>query len=69
MKLSEYDYNLPDEYIAQTPIEPRDHSKLMIINSEKKEIQDNYFYNIIDQLTENDVLVLNKTKVINARLH
>ncbi len=69
MKLSEFDYNLPKELIAQTPITPRDHSRLLILDSQKEEIQEAKFFNIIKQLWENDVLVLNKTKVINARLH
>ncbi len=69
MKLSEFNYNLPKELIAQTAIEPRDHSKLLIINPDDQEIKDKYFYDILEELWENDVLILNKTKVINARLH
>ena len=69
MQLSNFDYNLPKELIAQTPVEPRDHSKLLILDRKTKELKDKYFYDILDELWENDVLVLNKTKVINARLH
>ena len=69
MKLSEFDYELPKKLIAQTPIEPRDYSRLLILDSQKEEIKESKFFNIIDELWENDVLVLNKTKVINARLH
>jgi S-adenosylmethionine:tRNA ribosyltransferase-isomerase len=69
MKLSEFDYYLPKELIAQTPIEPRDHSKLLIIDTKNKQLEDKHFYDIIWEIWENDVLVLNKTKVINARLH
>lgn len=69
MKLSDFDYHLPKELIAQTPIEPRDKSRLLKINSEENIIEENIFCNIIDELSENDVLVLNKTRVINARLH
>ena len=69
MKLSDFDYHLPEELIAQTPIEPRDHSRLLGLNKDTGEIQESKFYDILDQLWENDVLVLNKTKVINARLH
>lgn len=69
MKLSDFDYNLPEELIAQTPIEPRDHSRLLKINPQNQKIEESKFYEIINNLTENDVLVLNKTKVINARLH
>ncbi len=69
MKLSDFDYILPEELIAQTPIEPRDHSRLLKINPKEKKIEESKFYEIINNLWENDVLVLNKTKVINARLH
>ena len=69
MKLSDFDYNLPPELIAQTPIEPRDHSRLLKLNKTTWKISEDKFYSILDELWENDVLVLNKTKVINARLH
>ena len=69
MKLSNFDYDLPEELIAQTPIEPRDHSKLLKLDSKTWKIEESKFYSIIDELSKNDVLVLNKTKVINARLH
>lgn len=69
MKLSDFDYNLPKELIAQKPIEPRDHSKLLKLNKNSWEIHEDKFYSILEDLWENDVLVLNKTKVINARLH
>ncbi|MDD3646388.1 MAG: tRNA preQ1(34) S-adenosylmethionine ribosyltransferase-isomerase QueA [Candidatus Gracilibacteria bacterium] len=68
MQLSEFDYHLPEELIAQTPIEPRDHSRLLILDKDTGELQDKHFYNLLEELGENDVLVLNKTKVINARL-
>jgi len=69
MLLSDFDYNLPEELIAQTPIEPRDHSRLLKLNASSWEIKEDKFYSILDELSENDVLVLNKTRVINARLH
>lgn len=69
MKLSDFDYHLPEELIAQTPIEPRDHSRLLQLDKTNWEIKEWQFFNILDELWENDVLVLNKTKVINARLH
>jgi S-adenosylmethionine:tRNA ribosyltransferase-isomerase len=47
MKLSEFDYYLPKELIAQTPIEPRDHSKLLIIDTKNKQLEDKHFYDII----------------------
>jgi S-adenosylmethionine:tRNA ribosyltransferase-isomerase len=68
MKLSDFDYELPEELIAQTPIEPRDHSRMLGLDKETWEISEGKFYDILDELWENDVLVLNKTKVINARL-
>jgi len=69
MKLSDFDYNLPENQIAQNPVTPRDSSKLLILDKQNGHIVDKNFYNILDELWENDVLVLNKTKVINARLH
>ncbi|WP_426709061.1 tRNA preQ1(34) S-adenosylmethionine ribosyltransferase-isomerase QueA [Cetobacterium sp. SF1] len=66
--LSDYDYHLPEELIGQKPREPRDHSKLMVVNKENKTIEHKHFYDIIDYLNEGDVLVRNSTKVIPARL-
>lgn len=67
-KLSDYDYHLPDELIGQKPREPRDHSKLMVVNKNEKRVEHKEFYNIIDYLKAGDVLVRNSTKVIPARL-
>ncbi|PZM85690.1 tRNA preQ1(34) S-adenosylmethionine ribosyltransferase-isomerase QueA [Candidatus Gracilibacteria bacterium] len=69
MKLTEFDYFLPEELIAQEAIEPRDHSKLLKINPNTEKIEEKKFFEILENLGENDVLVLNKTKVINARLN
>lgn len=69
MKVSDFDYNLPEKLIAQSWAEPRDSSKLLILDKYSGQIVDKHFYDILDELWENDVLVLNKTKVINARLH
>lgn len=69
MKLSDFNYHLPEDLIAQWWIEPRDHSRLLSLDKNSGDIKDKYFFNILDELWENDVLVLNKTKVINARLH
>lgn len=68
MKTSLFDYHLPSELIANSSVSPRDHSKLMVINRNTSEFDHKHFYNIIDYLTENDVLVLNDTKVFPARL-
>lgn len=68
MKLSDYDFYLPDDLIGQTPAEPRDSSKLMVLNKTTKEIEHKFFRDIIDYLNPGDVLVRNSTKVIPARL-
>ena len=68
MKLTDFDYHLPQECIAQYPLEPRDSSKLLCLSRHNGQIQDKIFRDIWDMLGENDVLVVNETKVINARL-
>ena len=68
MKVSDFDFYLPKSAIAQHPSEKRDHSKLMIVDKEKQAISHHLFYDIIHELTPSDVLVLNDTKVIPARL-
>lgn len=69
MKVSDFNYELPEELIAQTPIEKRDESRLMVLNREKQTIEHKIFRNIIDYLETGDVLVRNNTKVIPARLY
>lgn len=69
MKVSEFNYTLPEELIAQTPIEKRDESRLMVLNKQKQTIEHKTFKNIIDYLEPGDVLVRNNTKVIPARLY
>lgn len=68
MNLSSFDYHLAKEFIAQEPVEPRDHSRLLILDRKTRKLQHNYFYNIIDYLSSNDVLVFNDTKVVPSRL-
>lgn len=68
MKTEDFDYYLPENLIAQTPINKRDKSKLMVLNKETGTIEHRHFADIIDYLTPNDVLVLNDTKVMPARL-
>ena len=68
MRLSEFDYNLPDELIAQFPAEKRDNSNLMVLNNLKQTFLHKKFYDIADFLDKDDILVLNNTKVIPARL-
>ena len=69
MKVSDFNYELPEELIAQTPIEKRDESRLMVLNKEKQTIEHKIFRDIIDYLEPGDVLVRNNTKVIPARLY
>lgn len=68
MLVSEFDYDLPEELIAQTPVEPRDHSRLMVIRRASREVSERYFYEIGDYLKAGDLLVFNDTRVIPARL-
>jgi len=68
MKVSDFDYNLPKELIAQKAIEPRDASRLLILERKTKKIAHRHFRDIVDYLYPGDVLVLNQTKVIPARL-
>ncbi len=69
MKVSEFNYYLPEELIAQTPIEKRDESRLMVLDRKNKGIEHRQFKDIIDFLKPGDVLVRNNTKVIPARLY
>lgn len=69
MKLSEFDYYLPEELIAQTPIEKRDESRLMVLDKNTGKIEHKVFKDIIDYLEPGDCLVRNNTKVIPARLY
>ena len=69
MKLEEFDYNLPEELIAQVPIAKRDESRLMVLHRDSKRIEHKTFKDIIDYLKPGDCLVRNNTKVIPARLY
>ena len=68
MKVSDFDFYLPEELIAQHPLEKRDTSRLMVLNKETGEIEHKRFYDIIDYLEKGDTLVLNNTRVLPARL-
>jgi S-adenosylmethionine:tRNA ribosyltransferase-isomerase len=68
MQTSDFDYNLPPERIAQTPIEPRDASRLMVLQRGSSEINDSIFKHLGNYLTPGDLLVINQTRVIPARL-
>jgi S-adenosylmethionine:tRNA ribosyltransferase-isomerase len=68
MKTSDFDYTLPEGFIAQTPVEPRDHSRLLILNRKDGSMAHRHFYDIIDYLKPGDVMVFNDSRVIPARL-
>lgn len=68
MKTDDFDYNLPENLIAQHPLDKRDDSKLMIVDKDNGSIEHKTFHDIINYLSKDDVLVLNNTKVIPARL-
>lgn len=69
MKVAEFDYELPQEMIAQNPVEPRDHARLMVININTSKIMHYHFDDLLKFLNPNDVLVVNESRVIPARLH
>ena len=69
MKVSDFNYNLPEELIAQVPLEKRDESRLMVLDREKQTIEHKVFKDIIDYLEPGDCLVRNNTKVIPARIY
>lgn len=68
MKLDLFDFDLPKELIAQHPLEKRDHSRLMVVDRKNDSVEHRHFFDIVDELDANDVLVMNNTKVIPARL-
>lgn len=68
MNKSDFFYDLPEELIAQHPVEPRDSSRLMVVDKKSGEIQHKHFYDIIDELREGDCLILNNTRVLPARI-
>ena len=68
MKTSDFMYDLPEELIAQTPVEPRDHSRLMVVDKNTGAIEHRHFYDVIDYLNPGDSLIINETRVIPARL-
>ena len=69
MRTDDFDYELPEHLIAQTPLEKRDNSKLLILDKTTGEINHSSFHNIIDELSNGDILVLNDTKVLPARIY
>lgn len=69
MKTSDFYYELPQEQIAQTPTEPRDHSRMMVLHRDSDSIEHKHFYDIIDYLDEGDTLIVNDSRVIPARIY
>ncbi|MGN1094076.1 MAG: S-adenosylmethionine:tRNA ribosyltransferase-isomerase, partial [Candidatus Neoclostridium sp.] len=69
MKKSDFYYDLPEELIAQHPAEPRDSARLLVYHKDSGKIEDKHFYDIVDYLMPGDVLVVNDTKVIPARIY
>src|SRR5574344_1581799 len=69
MLLSEFDYNLPEELIAQTPADKRENSRMLKLNRKDKTIEHKHFFDIVDCIDANSILVLNDTKVLPARLY
>ena len=69
MNTKDFDFDLPEELIAQTPLEVRDASRLLILDREKKTLTDSHFDHILDQLHPGDALVMNNTRVLPARLY
>jgi S-adenosylmethionine:tRNA ribosyltransferase-isomerase len=67
--IADYDYNLPPELIAQTPLEPRDRSRLLVLDRARDSVEHRTFRDIVDYLGANDLLVVNDSRVIPARLH
>jgi len=69
LNTSDFDFNLPEALIAQTPLKQRDSSKLLVVDHQKKTMKDTHFDHIIDELNPGDALVMNDTRVLPARLH
>lgn len=69
MKTSDFYYDLPEELIAQTPIEPRDHSRLMVLDKKNGSVEHRHFYDIVDLLNPGDCLILNDSRVLPARIY
>ena len=69
MKVEEFDYQLPEELIAQKPLPERDESRLMVLNPQKKTIEENIFKNLKEYLEPGDMIIMNNSRVIPARLY
>lgn len=69
MQVKDFTYELPQELVAQYPLEPRDHSRLLVVDKNTGTIEHRYFYDLCEYLRHDDLLVFNDTRVIPARLH
>ena len=69
MKTADFYYDLPKELIAQTPVEPRDHSRLLALGRKDGKVEHRHFYDIIDYLNEGDLIVANDSRVLPARIY
>ncbi|MBG7617068.1 MAG: S-adenosylmethionine:tRNA ribosyltransferase-isomerase, partial [Chloroflexi bacterium] len=69
MKTSDFDYSLPQRYIAQYPIEPRDSSRLLVLDRQTGEVENKRFRQILDYVKKGDIFVFNSSRVIPARLY
>ena len=69
MKISDFDYHLPEELIAQKPADRRDCSRLLVVHRDTGAVEHRHFFDILDYLKEGDCLVLNDSKVLPARLY
>ena len=69
MKTKDFWYDLPQERIAQHPVEPRDHSRLLVLDRCTGEVSHKHFYDILDELREGDCLILNDSRVLPARIY
>lgn len=69
LTVNDFDYDLPHELIAQTPIKERDASRLLVLDHQTGEMQDKHFYDILDQLNPGDAVVMNNSRVLPARLY
>ena len=69
MRVTDFDYDLPEQLIAQTPLDERSSSRLLVLDKKTGEIERKHFYDIVDYLDNNDVLVLNDTKVLPSRIY
>ena len=69
MRLDDFDYYLPEELIAQSPLEQRDGCRLMVLDRREKTVEHRHFYDILDYVNPGDCLVLNDSRVIPARMY